>query len=97
MDLGLPEIQAYIDCKAQGKHEFNFFQAGTKMGLTVVLDAHTNLVGDFSIGSDFQGFTAAILPSEDFPLTYLNEFQVKPGTVSANIYYSYVINIFPSH
>ena len=54
-------------------------QAGSKMGLTVILDAHTNLITEYSISSDFQGFTAMVIPQGDFPLTNLNEFEVKPG------------------
>ena len=54
-------------------------QAGTNMGLTVVLDAHSDQLSEFSISSDFQGFTASIFAQGDFPLTHLNEFQIKPG------------------
>ena len=52
-------------------------QAGSKMGLTVILDAHSNLISEYSVSSDFQGFTAMVLPQGDFPLTNLNEFEVK--------------------
>ena len=54
-------------------------QAGTKMGLTVMLDAHTDMLSEYSISSDFLGFSAMILPSGDFPLTLLGGFEVKPG------------------
>ena len=54
-------------------------QAGKKMGLTVVLDAHSDYIGDFSTNSDFQGFTAMILNPGDFPLTNLNDFEIMPG------------------
>jgi hypothetical protein len=54
-------------------------QPGTKMGLTVMLDAHTDLLADYSISSDLNGFTALVLPPGDFPLTYFGGFEVKPG------------------
>ena len=54
-------------------------QAGTKMGLSVVLDAHTNNIMDYTVSSDYQGFTAMVLAPGDFPLTSLNEIEVKPG------------------
>jgi hypothetical protein len=49
------------------------------MGLTVLLDAHTDLVGEYSLHSDFEGFTAIVIPPGDFPLTQLNAFGIKPG------------------
>ena len=52
---------------------------GTEMGLTVILDAHTDLVNTFSVSSDFKGFTVAILSEDEFPMTRKNEIQVKPG------------------
>ena len=54
-------------------------QAGIKMGLSVVLDAHTDFIEDFSMNSDFQGFTAMVLSPGDFPLTNLNDFEIMPG------------------
>ena len=50
------------------------------MGLTVTLDGHTNLLTEFSVRSDFKGFTAMVSPKLDFPLTYNRGFDVKPGT-----------------
>jgi hypothetical protein len=54
-------------------------QQGANMGLSVVLDAHSNIVDDYSHITDFQGFTVMVLPPGDFPLTRLNEFEIKPG------------------
>ena len=54
-------------------------QAGTKMGLTVMLDAHSDYMMDYTMNSDYQGFTAMVLPPGDFPLTSLNEIEIKPG------------------
>ena len=54
-------------------------QAGTDMGLTVLLDSHTDLISEFSVSSDFLGFSASVSGSTDFPLMHLNEFKVTPG------------------
>jgi hypothetical protein len=54
-------------------------QAGTQMGLTVLLDAHTDHISEFTVNSDFQGFAVSVQPSADFPLMHLNEFRIKPG------------------
>lgn len=57
-------------------------QSGTNMGLSVMLDAHTDLLSEFSVTSDFAGFTAIVIPPADFPLMTINEFDVKPGHVN---------------
>ena len=57
-------------------------QTGSNMGLSVMLDAHTDLLSEFSVTSDFAGFTAIISPPADFPLMTVNEFDVKPGHVN---------------
>jgi hypothetical protein len=57
-------------------------QSGTKMGLTVMLDAHTDLLAEFSVNSDFKGFTATVLPPSSFPLLSQNEFEIKPGHIN---------------
>jgi hypothetical protein len=54
-------------------------QAGSKMGLTVTLDAHTDLLTEFSVRNDFKGFKAMVAPKLDFPLTYNKGFDVRPG------------------
>ena len=43
------------------KHE-PVSQSGLKMGLTVMLDAHTDILTEFSVNSDFEGFTAVVTP-----------------------------------
>jgi hypothetical protein len=43
------------------KHE-PVSQPGMKMGLTVMLDAHTDILTEFSVSSDFEGFTAVVTP-----------------------------------
>ena len=54
-------------------------QSGKNMGLEIVLDAHSDVVESFSIGSDFEGFTGLITDPGSFPLTNLKGFEVKPG------------------
>ena len=54
-------------------------QAGSKMGLTVYLDAHTDQLSEFSVGNDFQGFVVMVAPKHDFPLTFQRGVYVKPG------------------
>ena len=54
-------------------------EAGINMGLTVMLDAHNDLVEALSIDSDYEGFTVTITNPGEFPLTFQNGFKVKPG------------------
>ena len=53
-------------------------QSGSKMGLTVVLDAHTDLISEYSWDSDYKGMKAAILERGDFPLLGQNAIEIKP-------------------
>jgi len=54
-------------------------QSGNKMGLTVVLDAHSNLISEYTINTDFKEITASIVPPGDFPLTSQNPIKIMPG------------------
>jgi hypothetical protein len=54
-------------------------RTGVNLGLTVYLDAHTDLVESLSINSDIAGFNALIAPTSDFPLTFQKGFEVKAG------------------
>ena len=54
-------------------------QPGSEMGLTVVLDAHTDIIAEYTVNTDFKEFTAAIIPQGDFPLTSQNSIKIKPG------------------
>ena len=49
------------------------------MGLSVIMDAHSNVVDDFSIASDFDSFTVLISPSGEFPLTNQKGFKLEKG------------------
>ncbi len=48
-------------------------------GLTVVLDAHTNMLGSSTIDVDNQGFIGTVTSSASFPLTFQDGFQIIPG------------------
>ncbi len=42
---------------------------GINMGLSVMLDGHTDLLDSFSVDSNYNSFTAMIGSPRDFPLT----------------------------
>ena len=54
-------------------------RTGVNLGLTVYLDAHTDLIESLSISSDIGGFNTLIAPTTDFPLTFQKGFEVKAG------------------
>ena len=54
-------------------------QAGTQMGLIVMLDAHTDMLTEFSVTDDFDGFTTIVTTPSDFPLMYQQGFGIKAG------------------
>ncbi len=54
-------------------------QSGSRMGLTLVLDAHSDILTEYSISSDFKDIVAAIIPPGDFPLLSQNPIKLKPG------------------
>jgi hypothetical protein len=47
--------------------------------LTVILDAHTDILQKYSITDDFDGFTAIVTPPSDFPLINQQGFGIKTG------------------
>ncbi len=47
--------------------------------MTVVLDAHTDMVGSSTIDVDNQGFIGTVTSSASFPLTFQDGFQIIPG------------------
>ena len=49
------------------------------MGLSVILDAHTDILAEYSITEDFKGFSAIVTPPNDFPLIGQQGFGIKPG------------------
>ena len=53
-------------------------QAGRRMGLQLILDAHSYVFEATSVRSDYQGFTGLITNPGSYPLTDLKEFQVMP-------------------
>ena len=56
-----------------------FTLTGKNSGLMVYLDAHSDQLDAFSVGSDFGGFTALIGHQEEFPLVSVRGFDVRPG------------------
>ena len=58
-------------------------QVGRKRGLTVMLDAHTDLLAEFSVNNDVQGFTALVTPPGDFPFVENRGFEVRSGHLNA--------------
>jgi hypothetical protein len=55
------------------------FQSGINKGLTVMLDAHNDLLADGSVDSDFEGFVGFIGKRDSFPSTIDSGFQIRPG------------------
>ena len=49
------------------------------MGLSVMLDGHTDLLEPYSIDSDFRSFEVVISSPGDFPLTFQKGFKIKSG------------------
>ena len=54
-------------------------QAGVSKGLSLVLDAHSDLLSSSSIGDNFQGFIAVVNENNQFPITTERSFLIKPG------------------
>jgi len=54
-------------------------QPGLNKGLTILLDAHNDIISQGSINEDFQGFTAVISSRGSYPLTQQNGLKIKPG------------------
>jgi hypothetical protein len=56
-------------------------EAGSSKGLTLMLDAHSDLIAGASVSDDFQGFTAVIDSSLQYPLTTRKSVLIKPGHI----------------
>ena len=54
-------------------------QAGKNLGLTVVLDAHSNVIESVSASSDYEGFVGLITNPGNFLLTNSKGFEIQPG------------------
>ena len=54
-------------------------QPGKSKGLTVILDAHSDLFSGGSVGGDTNGFIGLIHPKGSFPLTSAGGFDIRPG------------------
>ena len=54
-------------------------EAGASNGLTLMLDAHSNLLSGGSISDDFRGFIAAVNDKNQFPSTSDQSVLIRPG------------------
>ena len=52
-----------------------FPEAGANQGLTVILDAHNDLVEALSVVTDYEGFIVSVTSPGEFPLTFQNGFK----------------------
>jgi amiloride-sensitive sodium channel len=83
----LQEKEEVLAFKARNLTRWDWFlknkepksQSGSRMGLTLVLDAHSDLLTEYSMSSDFKEIVAAIIPPGDFPLLSQNPIKLKPG------------------
>ena len=48
-------------------------------GLTVILDAHSDIFSAGSVNDDTQGFLGLVKPRGSFPLTSIGSFDIRPG------------------
>jgi hypothetical protein len=60
---------------------------GISMGLTVILDAHSDLIQSSSIQEDFQGFYAIVSSRETQPLVDSKSVRIRAGNLTKKIYY----------
>jgi hypothetical protein len=56
-DLG---VRGYQKVENPWPNLSNICQVGSSMGLTVMLDAHTDILTELSVTDDFEGFTAMV-------------------------------------
>jgi len=54
-------------------------QPGRRMGLQLILDAHSDVLESYSVRNVFQGFTALVTNPGSYLLTDLKGFQLRPG------------------
>lgn len=54
-------------------------KAGKFKGLTLVLDAHTDIVSAGTVSEDFQGFLGLVEENSQFPLVKERSFLIQPG------------------
>ena len=68
-----------------------FPESGANQGLTVILDAHNDLVEALSVDTDYEGFIASVTSPGEFPLTFQNGFK---GTVPHPFVLFFVLSIY---
>ena len=56
-----------------------YSEPGRKKGLTVILDAHSNMVTGGSVPEDFDGYYAVIDSTDTYPMTTRKSVLLRPG------------------
>lgn len=54
-------------------------EEGSNMGLSVLIDTHTDLLSPSTVYTDFEGFRVLVSSRNDFPLVQSKGFEIKPG------------------
>ena len=57
-------------------------EAGLDEGLTVILDAHRELISSGTVFDNFRGFVAKVNPKNEFPITSKGSVLIKPGEMT---------------
>ena len=84
--MTLDRLEMSLDT-SNGKEKFTP-EEGASKGLTLLLDAHSNVLSGASIYDDFRGFIAAVNDKKQFPSTSEQSVFIRPGhsnTVSIQV------------
>ena len=57
-------------------------QAGRSKGLSLMLDAHSDLVTSSSVTDDIDGFFAVVDGNGQYPMTYRKASFIRPGHIN---------------
>ena len=72
-------LGAFDSKKVKLEDNFPKPQPGKAKGLTVILDAHTDLLTSSSVYDDVEGFYAVVGSKNQYPLTNYRSIFIKPG------------------
>ncbi|XP_059085016.1 sodium channel protein Nach-like [Tigriopus californicus] len=75
--FGGPELPSWYTNNNEPKSKSGKFK-----GLTLVLDAHTDVVSAGTVSEDFQGFLGLVEENSQFPLVKERSFLIQPGHVT---------------
>ena len=84
--MPLDRLEMSLDT-SNGKEMFTP-EEGASKGLTLLLDAHSNVLSGGSVYDDFRGFIAAVSDEKQFPSTSKQSLFIRPGhsnTVSIQV------------